>query len=147
MKKVIILLAVTLFFSCNTNDVKNKKVTEIQIDTLDKFPVYYECKNIIGVQKQMDCLNNNLSFFYAYHLTKTFYDKIKNRQDTVKMHLELDTLGYLQLNSCSHSNRQNIQKVDSVLQAITKMVPKMEPALARGKKVFFKFNLPVILKN
>lgn len=146
MKKLLFSVFILLLFSCN-NKKTSQQVIEIQVDTLESYPVYYECKAEKTPQDQMSCLTNNLSFFYAYHLSKTFHNKIKNRQDTVKLQLELDTLGYLGLNSITHTNKENLQRIDSVFQAITKMVPKIEPARAQGKKVFFKFNLPVILKN
>ena len=146
MKKFLFSVFILLLFSCN-NKKTGRQVIEIPVDSLENYPVYYECKDLVTPDKQLNCLMNNLSFFYAYHLSNTFHNKIKNRQDTVKLQLELDTLGYLGLKSITHTNKENLQRIDSMFQAITKMVPKIEPARAQGKKVFFKFNLPVILKN
>ncbi len=146
MKKLLFSVFILLLFSCN-NKKAGRQVTETSVDSLEKYPVYYECKDLVTPDEQLNCLTNNLSFFYAYHLSKTFHKQIKNRQDTIKLQLELDTLGYLGLHTITHTNKDNLQRIDSVFQAITKMVPKIEPARANGKKVFFKFNLPVILKK
>ncbi len=147
MKTLSYFVAV-LFVIISCNNPKNKRqVTYIQIDTIDVYPVYHDCSETADNETRLDCLWNNLAFFYNFHLGNVYKDRIKNINDTIKLNLKIDTLGYLKLEKIDYKNQENKMVLDSIIKSITSIVPKIKPAEYQGKKVNFKFKLPIIFSS
>ncbi len=147
MKYLSIILVLFIFFiSCNNNRTNNQ-IVEIQIDTLDVYPVYYNCENVQDSAQSLNCMWNNLAFFYNFHLGKVYKEKIKEINDTVKLSLAIDTLGYLKIDKIDYQFEEDRQVLDTILKKITSIVPKIKPAEYQGKKVKFKFKQPIIFSS
>ena len=141
------ILVFIIIISCGKPNNHFKK-NEILLENIDRYPRYYACKQDSTPQYLMQCLYDNLSFFYNYHLTNVYAKKIQDINDTVKLTLKIDTMGYIHLKNIKMNKTENIEMMDTIFNSITSIIPKIQPAEYKNKKVNFTFNLPfVFTKN
>jgi len=141
MKQLLFNIFILIFLLGCKN--KSKDYSDFQAKIL--YPVYENCENKQSNKEQLKCMGQELNIFYHYYLTEKYPTFIKNKEDSIMLWLQIDTLGQLSVDKIEHSSLEKNNQLDSILELITKESPIFVPAKYENKKINFQFKLPVIL--
>lgn len=151
---LLILISLTLS-SCDYFSFKKpvKKeipsVDSIDFSKVDEFPIFPECDSIPSIEKQRICFQLEMSK-YIYQALDTLDINAKVAlNDTLIVKIIVDKNGYTKLSSIQKSDyfTQKIPKIDSIINASLKNLPKLQPAIKRGIPVDAEFSLPILIKT
>lgn len=156
MKKVVVILFIILFNSCQYFDKKapdenallQEELQKVNWKQVDQYPSVASCDTILDIEAQKQC-------FFQF-LTETIQARIGI--DTIHiLYPELDTIAVkvtinpdasllFETQKPTDSISYDIKVIDSIIQNRLADFPAVEPAIKQGIKVKSQFVLPVILK-
>ncbi len=142
------LLFISLsILSCKPHKEKSisQKYKVIQLDRVDLYPQFQGCKDEFEKSKQLACFQKKFSLFLAYHLKDTNQQKLQTIKDTAWASFKVDTLGkihFLQLKMSSDSLANQTQS--AIFKKITRLLPKVKPAIYKDYPVNFEFKIPLL---
>jgi hypothetical protein len=146
LKKIFFFILILQFFSCNyfdkpslsTDSIVEKRLKEINWNTVDTFPTVSGCETIKEESEQKKC-------FFDY-MTQTISEKLnpinsKNKFKTDSIQIKVTVLqdATLQFESLKDSLNRNKNKIDSLLKVRLIDFSKIIPATKRGIQVKTQF--------
>jgi hypothetical protein len=149
-----VLFCGLLFTSCEFFQ-KKEYTTDVVIDTIidynsiDTFPLFPNCDSIPSQEKQMICSQIKLSEHIYASLSDYKIVTSNKVNDTILVRLKIDNNGISTLTNIHSSEfiKQEIPKLDSLINSGIENLPILKPAIKRGMPVATEFTLPIVLKN
>lgn len=143
-----------LFTSCEFFQ-KKELSTDVVIDTIidynsiDTFPLFPSCDSIPSQEKQKVCSQIKLSEHIYASLSNHTIITSKQVNDTILVRLKIDNKGKSILTNIQSSDfiKEEIPKLDSLINSGIKNLPLLKPAIKRGMPVATEFTLPIVVKN
>ncbi len=157
MKHLLLLIIIFTATSCQyfeTEKLSTQTLVEEELKTIDwkdvdQYPAFSACTSYTEKEAQKNCFTNTL--------TSHLYQSINQRnivvhhdvKDTIKLSLEVDTTGRLQLTTVAMDSIMSAdfpQLKQWLLESIDSLQP-VAPAYKRGIPVKTQFTLPVIIQT
>jgi len=139
------------FFSSKRTSAKNEVMamdTIIDYSTVDVYPMFKNCENLDGEEKQEHCFGSELVEQLEQHIV---LEKVKGpiaTYDTIYIELSIAQDNIIRIAEINSSDiiRDKIPKLDSVLTASINQLPALiQPAIKRGIPVKSKYKLPILI--
>ena len=157
MRKIILLLLILIFSSCNyfqrpvpnEKELLEKELKSINWNQVDQYPSVSGCDSLATRELQKQCFFDYLKVAVQLKLSVDSL-KIKNpKTDTIKVRVTIlpNATLIFEPQFPSDSVSYNIQKVDSLLKVKLVDFSKINPATKRGIPVKTQFILPVVLNH
>lgn len=156
MNRIVFLLLIVLFTSCNYFEKKKVNSTELLKEELqtfnwnavDTYPTFSNCDSITNKEESKSCFQNTLLSNVNLYLENQNLFVSEDVNDTIRLKIIIDKKGLLTVESIDFKpeTKRQIPEIDSLLRQSLKSVPKIFPAIKRGQQVTTAFELPVIVK-
>ncbi|MBU2525519.1 MAG: hypothetical protein KKC03_02830 [Bacteroidetes bacterium] len=151
MKILLIVLSAVLLSACRDGIPKKipsdtwlqEEANLINWEQVDVFPVFATCGEMLPLDAQKKCFQETLTAHLHAFLTEKF-QAYQNYQDTIVLHIEVDTLGQIKINTLQTHDAHNI--LDSLIQESVIDLPKIYPALKRNIPVNTQLRMALILQ-
>lgn len=153
-RNFIILFCGFLLTSCEF--FKKKEFTPtVVIDTIvdyssvDVFPLFPSCDSIPSQEKQKICSQIKLSEHIYASLSDFEIVTSDIINDTILVKINIDKTGKTSLTDLQSSAfiKDQIPKLDSLIESGIDNLPLLKPAIKRGMPVTTEFTLPIVVKN
>ncbi len=152
-QKIVVLVSLLLLGSCNyfyqpkANAVL-KKDTIIDFHTIDTYPMFPNCTELLNKEEQKQCFYAEISQQIHSLLKESFRVK-RVLNDTIFMKIKIDNQGDVSIVNIRKNEllQQNIPQFDSVVASQLKQLPSIQPATKRGIPVTTEFTLPLIVNT
>ena len=156
MNRIIFLLAILLFTSCEyfekkkvyTDDLLEEELKTFNWNEVDTYPTFSNCDSITIKKDSKACFQNTLLTSVNSYLEQQNLVVSNDINDTIKLFIEIDKKGVLQIKSLEYnpSTAEELPGIDSLMRQSLKGIPKIFPAIKRGQQVTTAFELPVIVR-
>lgn len=132
------------YFSSDKNSTQQSLDTIINFNKVDVFPSFVECKDKIDEAKT-SCFRETIHKKIAANLAQHHLEIKKPIDEVINVELEISTEGKFILKKINSSEniREQLPKLDSLLQASVNSLPKIFPAIKRGIPVASQYSLPI----
>ncbi len=140
MYKSLLLILLLLLSFCSPSG-KNDWQEELPLS----YPVYQDCNEALNNEEKWNCLTEKLAIFFHYQLTHEHAKEILNREDSMIVWMEIDTIGKIYVQKIIHTDSIYTKKTDSTIKNITQKIPGFLPAKRGNQKIVFRFKMPVVL--
>ena len=155
MNKIYYLGWLLLFFSCKKVDsffisfLDNPSTKEEPIDfsTIDFYPIFQECNNIVTLKMSEICFEEHLYQKINQQIEKLNLNCNTTLADTVYIKFSVNTQGAFKCHAINvHENlSNNFPNLNTEIENIFEQLPKVEPALKRGIPVLSQFTIPLLI--
>ena len=157
MKKIVFLLVIILFSSCNyiqksvpnEKELLEKELKSINWNQVDHYPSISSCDSLVTKELQKQCFFNYLKGAIQQKLNTNSLKIINPKIDTIQVKITVlpnSTLVFepqFSTDSLSYTKK----KMDSILKVKLVDFLKINPAMKRGIPVKTQFILPVVLNR
>ncbi|WP_338732701.1 hypothetical protein [Mangrovimonas cancribranchiae] len=153
MKKLITVILLLCFTSCNYFDVKktstetilNEELKTFNWKDVDEYPSFSSCDNTFQKEERKRCFTQTLIKTISNRLAHQNIVVTEDVTDTVMMRLQVSYKGELKVLSIKADTLtyQQIPKIDSLLVSTLDSLPKIYPAVKRSQQVTTEFSLPI----
>ncbi len=157
MKKIVFLIFVALFSSCNyfqrpvpnEKELLEKELKSINWNQVDQYPSVSGCDSLATKELQKQCFFDYLKVAVQQKLVTDSLKILNPKKDTIQVKVTILPNATLIFDPQfpSDSVFYNKQKVDSFLKAKLVDFSKINPATKRGIPVKTQFILPVVLNR
>ncbi|APG65143.1 hypothetical protein LPB136_07175 [Tenacibaculum todarodis] len=141
---LIICCTSCTYFSSDKNKGQQSLDTIINFNKVDVFPSFAECKDKIDEAKT-SCFRETIHRKIADNLSQHHLEIKKEIDAIVTVELEISTEGKFILKKINSSEniREQLPKLDSLLEVSVNTLPKIFPAIKRGIPVATQYSLPI----
>lgn len=139
------------FFSSKRISVKNESIamdTIIDYSTVDVYPMFGNCENLDGEEKQEHCFGTELVEQLEELIVLKNIKGPPATYDTIYVELSIAQDSKIRISRINSSELVNdkIPNLDSVLIASINQIPTLtQPAIKRGIPVKAQFKLPILI--
>ncbi|MCK0155629.1 hypothetical protein MWU65_00450 [Cellulophaga sp. F20128] len=157
MQKAALLLSLFLCFSCDffeTKELKAQKMLdqemkEIDWNTLDQFPLFDSCDEMVTKEYQQKCFENTFLKHFSTVLGEFEFILDKNIKDTVHIDFLVDATGEVSMIAIEENAAvtDQIPGFTGIVARGLKDLPPLKPALKRGIPVKAMFRIPLIINT
>lgn len=156
MKKYLLLFLFPALLGCN--DFETRKITSEQVlehetkslnwKEVDEYPAFENCKNIVELQKAIDCFEATVAGSVNAYLARQEPIVTETIDDTVFVHLEISKSGEPTIESIEADTvvTNQIPELKLWLRQSIDSLPKIFPAIKRGIPVSSVFTMPIVIK-
>lgn len=152
MKRLVLLLILVSFWSCdyfdkkkiNTTDILEEELQSINWKDVDEYPTFSICDSSSNKKTCFeDVLRNRLNT----NLSQQNIIVTEDVSDTILLKIYIDNKGNFKVKDivCSDATRAQIPKLDSLLRHSFDSLPKIYPAIKRSQQVATEFSLPIVV--
>ncbi len=147
--KILFLLFIFTFNSCQQHKKKKIIVEEITLNSIDLYPQYAGCESFYDKAAQLTCLQEKISNFINYSINKYHKKDLLQLQDSIWVELSIDTVGKTHFVRLLQSENKviNQAKFQQIFKRISHKIPKMKPAVYHDKSVNFQFKIPIVIQH
>lgn len=119
--------------------------TIVDFSSVDIFPSFKVCDSIITKQKKSDCFRETIHKKIGEELQKHQFTIKDSISETVFVTLLINSEGKIVLEEIRSSEKikEELPKLDSILELSVKKIPTIFPAIKRGIPVTTKYKLPI----
>jgi hypothetical protein len=155
MKRVLLLIAIFLFFSCNfeTKKISSEEVLELESKTLnwkevDEYPAFEDCQEITELSAARNCFELEVAENVYAYLAKQQPVVTQSIDDTLFLFLEINRKGNPRIDSIKidTSLTNELPDLKMWLNQSIDSLPKIYPASKRGVPVSTVFKMPIVIK-
>lgn len=152
MKRLVLLLILVSFWSCdyfdkkkiNTNDILEEELQSINWKDVDEYPTFSICDSAANKKVCFeDVLRNRLNTNLSHQNIIVTADV----SDTILLKIHIDNKGNFTVKDIvySEATRLQIPQLDSLLRHSFDSLPEIYPAIKRSQQVATEFSLPVVV--
>ena len=152
MKRLILVLTILFFVSCDyfdkkkidTKTIVNDELKSINWNDVDEYPTFSICDS---TNNKKECFQNVLRDRLNAKLSNQNIVVTEDVNDTILLRIYIDSEGVFSIKSieCSDITKAQIPQLDSLLRHSFDSLPKIFPAIKRSQQVATEFSLPVIV--
>ncbi len=155
MQKIWSFFLILCVVSCNLNNSKASKKKEFVAEALDSinwddvevYPLFYDCNEDDKKVIQRQCFETTLINHLIVCLEKTNLEVDNDIADIIKVDFIIKKTGVI---SVSYIEKKPyidklLPNLREVISKCLSSLPRVEPALVRGREVDSKFKLPIII--
>ena len=132
-------------FSFSKTDKNQPLDTIVNFSSVDTFPSFSICDSIIDKTKKETCFRTTIHQQIGEELKQHTFIIKDSINEIVYVDLIINAIGEFKLDAIESSNKikTELPKLDSLLKASVKKLPKIYPAIKRGIPVTIKYRLPI----
>ena len=152
MKRLILVLSILFFVSCDyfdkkkidTKTIVNDELKSINWNDVDEYPTFSICDS---TNNKKECFQNVLRDRLNAKLSNQKIVVTEDVNDTILLRIHIDSEGVFSIKSieCRDITKAQIPQLDSLLRHSFDSLPKIFPAIKRSQQVATEFSLPVIV--
>ena len=155
MKRILLLITVFLFFSCNfeTKKISSEEVLELESKTLnwkevDEYPAFKDCQEITELSAARQCFEQEVAENVYAYLAKQQPVVTQSIDDTLFLFLQIDRKGTPRIDSVKIDTTltNELPELRTWLNQSIDSLPKIYPASKRGVPVATVFKMPIVIK-
>lgn len=156
MKRIVLLIILTCFFSCDyfekkkvhTEDLLEEELKTFNWKDVDEYPSFASCDTTSGRDYRRGCFENTLRAILNKNLSEHLIVVSEDVADTIILKIAVDRKGKFSIEGIEHSQQilSQIPELDSLLRQSLDSLPKIYPAIKRSQPVGTRFTLPVFVK-
>lgn len=135
------------FFTKKQQKVVVKTDTVIDFTSVDTYPLFPNCEEIIDSEKYKNCFYSEIYKQINKLLQPQLFQNIVVK-DTILLQLQINKQGKIHLINTKKEDlntKSEIKKIDSILRVELQKIPPLQPATKRGIPVTTVFTLPLVL--
>lgn len=149
----ILLIILLCFFSCDKFSFK-KNIEAQVLDTIVNFsavdtsPSFKNCDNLIDKEEMSNCFRNTIHKKIGEELLIHEFAIKDSISEIIYVDLLIDSKGEIILQSIDSSEeiKDQLPKLDSILEVSISKIPNIYPAIKRGIPVTTKYRLPILIE-
>lgn len=157
MRKVAVLACFCLFTSCDwfaskeekTQELVNEEMRNINFNEVDKYPLFYNCDEMLDKGGQLECFQNTLLSQYTETLEDFEFKFVSDVNTTIYVDFLVDNKGQISVLEVERNEdiENQIPEFRTIIARSLKGLPPLSPALKRGVPVSSKFRIPIIVNS
>ena len=143
MKKIVVILFVLLFCSCNyfekqkihaTDELIQKRLDKVDTSTIDKFPIFKKCEQLDqNVSAEKECFISSLSAYIGNSLFKNKLVLEDELDTSFQVGIQVSDTGKVTITNFEIDTvlKENIPNIESLIQQSIRELPEVKPALKK----------------
>lgn len=149
-------LLIILNFSCeklnkrkiSSEEILNDELKTFDWNEVDEYPTFDLCNTAEGKENKRVCFEITLRNEMNNYLSKQMIIVEEDLSDTIKLTVEVDKSGKLNIEEIKMLNTTSAQipQLDSLLRHGFDSLPKVYPAIKRSQQVTTRFQLPIEIR-
>jgi hypothetical protein len=157
MRKLLLVLVLCGFTSCNLFESKDKKTQKLvekelsQIDwsDVDDYPLFSDCDETVSKTLQKRCFEEKILLHLSADLKEFQLTSDEEVEDVIFLDFVVGNNGVISVETIDKKEILGSQMTEfnSRVKRSLKSLPRIEPALKRGIPVRAKFRIPIILNS
>ena len=117
-------------------------LTKVAEGITEFIPIYPGCENALTNKTRKACMNRNIKMFIVKTFNKDIANGLSSGKKRIIIKFKLDKKGDIEIVKVTGPSAP--LKLEAY--RVVKMLPKIKPAIQRGKPVIFPFSLPIVFQ-